>query len=129
MSDLVDFIKPIKFLPSDAIFTVGDSWVSSAAKGKAAAVRVFELLDRQPPIDSKPWNDDGSPRDVVVPKNADKKGEIEFRYVKLSAQVPHLVLPSNSLPIGMSSSLIRRGKLRGCLMVCRSKSLLAKQPH
>jgi hypothetical protein len=53
--------------------------VASAAKGKAAAVRVFELLDRKPPIDSKPWNDDGTPRDVVVPEEVGNKGEIEFR--------------------------------------------------
>ena len=62
------------------------NWVSSAAKGKAAAVRVFELFDRTPPIDSKPWNDDGSPRDVVLPSalQNEKKGEIEFRNVKFA---------------------------------------------
>jgi ATP-binding cassette subfamily B (MDR/TAP) protein 1 len=60
------------------------NWVASAAKGKAAAVRVFELLERRPPIDSKPWNDDGSPRDIVVPEEGGKKGEIEFRNVKFA---------------------------------------------
>jgi ATP-binding cassette subfamily B (MDR/TAP) protein 1 len=60
------------------------NWVASAAKGKAAAVRVFELLDRKPPIDSKPWNDDGSPRDVVEPSDLGKRGEIEFRNVKFA---------------------------------------------
>jgi len=61
------------------------NWVSAAAKGKAAAVRVFELFDRRPPIDSKPWNEDGSPRDMVVPSDGNgKKGEIEFRNVKFA---------------------------------------------
>ena len=61
------------------------NWVSAAAKGKAAAVRVFELFDRRPTIDSKPWNEDGSPRDVVAPPVVDgKKGEIEFRNVKFA---------------------------------------------
>jgi len=61
------------------------NWVSAAAKGKAAAVRVFELFDRRPPIDSKPWNEDGSPRDMVVPSDVNgKKGEIEFRNVKFA---------------------------------------------
>eukprot|EP00804_Cyclotella_cryptica_P002916 CCRYP_013285-RC/>CCRYP_013285-RC protein AED:0.10 eAED:0.10 QI:3315/1/1/1/0.9/0.72/11/142/467 len=61
------------------------NWVAAAAKGKAAAVRVFELLDRKPPIDSRPWNEDGSPRDIVVPSEVkDKKGEIEFRSVKFA---------------------------------------------
>lgn len=61
------------------------NWVSAAAKGKAAAVRVFELFDRRPPIDSKPWNEDGSPRDMVVPSDVGgKKGEIEFRNVKFA---------------------------------------------
>jgi ABC-type multidrug transport system fused ATPase/permease subunit len=61
------------------------NWVAAAAKGKAAAVRVFELFDRRPPIDSKPWNEDGSSRDVVVPPVVDgKKGEIEFRNVKFA---------------------------------------------
>ncbi len=61
------------------------NWVSAAAKGKAAAVRVFELFDRRPPIDSKPWNEDGSPRDMVAPSDVSgKKGEIEFRNVKFA---------------------------------------------
>jgi ABC-type multidrug transport system fused ATPase/permease subunit len=61
------------------------NWVAAAAKGKAAAVRVFELLDRRPTIDSKPWNEDGSPRDVVLPTNlGGKHGEIEFRNVKFA---------------------------------------------
>merc|ERR1711966_595356 len=49
------------------------NWVASAAKGKAAAVRVFELFDRRPPIDSCP------PKEV-----GNKKGEIEFRNVKFA---------------------------------------------
>jgi len=61
------------------------NWVSAAAKGKAAVVRVFELFDRKPPIDSNPWNEDGSPRDIVVPLDVNgKKGEIEFRNVKFA---------------------------------------------
>jgi len=61
------------------------NWVAAAAKGKAAAVRVFELFDRTPPIDSKPWNEDGSPRDMAVPSDVNgKKGEIEFRNVKFA---------------------------------------------
>jgi len=61
------------------------NWVAAAAKGKAAAVRVFELFDRRPPIDSQPWNEDGSPRDMVVPPEVSgKKGEIEFRNVKFA---------------------------------------------
>lgn len=61
------------------------NWVSAAAKGKAAAVRVFDLFDRRPPIDSKPWNEDGSPRDMVGPSDVNgKKGEIEFRNVKFA---------------------------------------------
>ena len=60
------------------------NWVSAAAKGKAAAVRVFELLDRKPPIDSKPWNDDGTPREIVAPTDVHSKGEIEFRKVKFA---------------------------------------------
>ena len=61
------------------------NWVAAAAKGKAAAVRVFELFDRKPPIDSKPWNSDGSPRDMVVPSDVNgKKGEIEFRKLTLN---------------------------------------------
>ena len=61
------------------------NWVAAAGKGKAAAVRVFELFDRTPPIDSKPWNEDGSPRDMVVPSDVNgKKGEIEFRNVKFA---------------------------------------------
>ena len=62
------------------------NWVAAAAKGKAAAVRVFELFDRKPPIASKPWNEDGSPRDMVFPSEADgkKKGEIEFRNVRFA---------------------------------------------
>ena len=61
------------------------NWVASAAKGKAAAVRVFELFDRRPPIDSCPWNEVGTPRDIIVPKEVGKKkGEIEFRNVKFA---------------------------------------------
>lgn len=60
------------------------NWVSAAAKGKAAAVRVFELLDRKPPIDSKPWNDDGTPREIVAPTDVHSKGAIEFRKVKFA---------------------------------------------
>jgi ATP-binding cassette subfamily B (MDR/TAP) protein 1 len=61
------------------------NWVAAAGKGKAAAVRVFELFDRRPSIDVKPWNEDGSPRDTVVPNEvAGKKGEIEFRNVKFA---------------------------------------------
>jgi len=61
------------------------NWVASAAKGKAAAVRVFELLDRKPPIDTQPWNEDGSSRAMVVPSDVGgKKGEIEFRNVKFA---------------------------------------------
>ena len=61
------------------------NWVASAAKGKAAAVRVFELFDRRPPIDSCPWNEVGTPRDIIVPKEVgNKKGEIEFRNVKFA---------------------------------------------
>lgn len=60
------------------------NWVASAAKGKAAAVRVFELLDRVPPIDSKPWKEDGSPREIVVPTEVGNIGEIEFRNVKFA---------------------------------------------
>lgn len=60
------------------------NWVSAAAKGKAAAVRVFELLDRKPPIDSKPWNDDGTPRQIVAPTDVHSKGEIEFKKVKFA---------------------------------------------
>jgi len=64
---------------------IAANWVSAAAKGKAATVRVFELFDRIPPIDSKPWNEDGSPRDMVVPSDVnDKKGEIEFKNVKFA---------------------------------------------
>ena len=61
------------------------NWVAAAAKGKAAAVRVFELFDRRPPIDSKPWNEDGSSRNVVVPPVVEgQEGEIEFRNVKFA---------------------------------------------
>jgi len=61
------------------------NWISSAAKGKAAAVRIFELFDRKPPIDTRPWNEDGSPRAVVAPKEiGSQKGEIEFRNVKFA---------------------------------------------
>lgn len=61
------------------------NWVASAAKGKAAAVRVFELFERRPVIDSRPWNEDGSPRDVVAPKEVSgKKGEIEFKNVRFA---------------------------------------------
>jgi len=61
------------------------NWVAAAAKGKAAAVRVFELFDRKPPIDCRPWNEDGSPREVITPKEANgTKGEIEFRNVKFA---------------------------------------------
>jgi len=61
------------------------NWVAAAGKGKAAAVRVFELFDRTPPIDSKPWNEDGSPHDMVAPSDVNgKKGEIEFRNVKFA---------------------------------------------
>lgn len=62
------------------------NWVSAAAKGKAAAVRVFELFDRKPPVDTQPWNEDGSPRAIVAPPEADRKkiGEIEFRNVKFA---------------------------------------------
>ena len=63
---------------------IAANWVAAAAKGKAAAVRVFELFDRRPPIDSQPWNEDGSPRDIVVPEDSGKKGEIEFRNVKFA---------------------------------------------
>lgn len=61
------------------------NWVASAAKGKAAAVRVFELFDRTPPIDSHPWNEDGTPRNVVAPVDVSgKKGEIEFKNIKFA---------------------------------------------
>ena len=61
------------------------NWISSAAKGKAAAVRIFELFDRKPSIDTHPWNEDGSPRAVVAPKEiGSQKGEIEFRNVKFA---------------------------------------------
>ena len=69
----------------NSISGMAANWVAAAAKGKAAAVRVFELFDRRPPIDSQPWNEDGSPRDIVVPSSIDgKKGEIEFRNVKFA---------------------------------------------
>ena len=38
------------------------NWVAKAAKGKAAATRVFELFDHRPEIDSQPWAEDGTPR-------------------------------------------------------------------
>mmetsp|Transcript_24355 Transcript_24355/g.55574 ORF Transcript_24355/g.55574 Transcript_24355/m.55574 type:complete len:1263 (-) Transcript_24355:754-4542(-) len=58
------------------------NWVASAAKGKAAAARVFELFSRVPPIDSKPWNVDGTAR---LAHDADTvRGEIEFRDVKFA---------------------------------------------
>jgi len=69
------------------------NWVASAAKGKAAAVRVFELFARIPPIDTKPWNEDGTVREIVeaIPEPTGEegamgslKGEIEFRDVKFA---------------------------------------------
>ena len=69
------------------------NWVAAAAKGKAAAVRVFELFDRKPPIDSKPWNPDGSSREMVVPSDVNgKKGEIEFRELILNCSLLLIVL-------------------------------------
>ena len=63
---------------------IAANWVAAAAKGKAAAVRVFELFDRMPPIDSRPWSDDGSPRPIVAPEDSGRKGEIEFKNVKFA---------------------------------------------
>lgn len=105
------------------------NWVSAAAKGKAAAVRVFELLDRKPPIDSKPWNDDGSPRDIVVPPEIkDKKGEIEFRKVKFAypTRKTARVFDGMSLkiPAGQTAALIgSSGSGKVILSVCCSSSM------
>ena len=87
------------------------NWVSAAAKGKAAAVRVFELFDRTPPIDSKPWNVDGSPRDMVVPPDVNgKKGEIEFRNVKFAYPTRNTARVFDGLnlkiPSGQTAALI-----------------------
>jgi len=60
------------------------NWVSAAAKGKAAAVRVFELFDRKPPIDSQPWNEDGTVRPIKEHNQGDIRGEIELRNVKFA---------------------------------------------
>jgi len=60
------------------------NWVSAAAKGKAAAVRVFELFDRKPPIDSQPWNEDGTVRPIQVHNKGHVQGEIELRNVKFA---------------------------------------------
>ena len=63
------------------------NWVAQAAKGKAAAVRVFELFERKPPIDSNPWEEDGTER---VPASEpplaikDAKGEVEFAGVRFA---------------------------------------------
>jgi ABC-type multidrug transport system fused ATPase/permease subunit len=60
------------------------NWVASAAKGKAAAVRVFELFDYKPTIDSKPWNEDGTVRPIRVHNKGKIQGEIELRNVKFA---------------------------------------------
>lgn len=87
------------------------NWVASAAKGKAAAVRVFELFDRCPPIDSRPWDEDGKPRDTEVPQEVHhKKGEIEFRNVKFAypTRATARVFDGMSLriPAGQTAALI-----------------------
>jgi len=87
------------------------NWVAAAAKGKAAAVRVFELFDRTPPIDSKPWNEDGSPRDMVLPSDVNgRKGEIEFRNVKFAYPTRKTARVFNGLslkiPSGQTAALI-----------------------
>jgi len=87
------------------------NWVASAAKGKAAAVRVFELFDRRPPIDSRPWKEDGMPRDVDVPKEVgEKKGEIEFRNVKFAYPTRETMRVfdgmSLKIPSGQTAALI-----------------------
>jgi ATP-binding cassette subfamily B (MDR/TAP) protein 1 len=60
------------------------NWVAQAAKGKAAATRVFELLDRKSPIDARPWNPDGSERTAQVPAFGAGAGEIELRDVRFA---------------------------------------------
>jgi ATP-binding cassette subfamily B (MDR/TAP) protein 1 len=86
------------------------NWVASAAKGKAAACRVFELLDRIPPIDSQPWNEDGSPREIVAPTEVGKKGEIEFRNVKFAYPTRQTARVfdgmSLKIPAGQTAALI-----------------------
>jgi len=86
------------------------NWVSGAGKGKAAAVRVFELFDATPPIDSKPWNEDGTVRPIRAHNKGDIQGEIELRNVKFAYPTRKTACVFDGLslkiPAGQTAALI-----------------------
>jgi ATP-binding cassette subfamily B (MDR/TAP) protein 1 len=67
------------------------TFAGDAAKAATAVSNVFSVIDRVPPIDSKPWNDDGSPREMGIESDTGTiiatesfKGNIELEKVMFS---------------------------------------------
>eukprot|EP00940_MAST-03C_sp_MAST-3C-sp2_P001573 g1573.t1 len=61
------------------------SFFGDQGKANAAKSKIFELIDRVPPIDSRPWNDDGSCAAPIAPTGKDaREGNIELRSVRFA---------------------------------------------